>query len=260
MGAAIADGLYNPATVLMVRGQLAPAISTWALAREAVEKDGIFRGLWKPGLYAIFLRALTYSGARVGLYPTVRDSMPGSGFAAKVLAGCITGALGAAAFMPTEVVRVRIVAGRQDVTTLATAAAIFREESLLGLWRGAAPFALRCGCFSGVQLATYETTKCSALSAEIVACEGPKLHLLASLLSGVCAQIVCHPIDTVKTLCVVEAQGSELAVARGLFAHGGLGRLYAGLLPALVSRGPMVMTFLPLVELLRARVFGLGYI
>ena len=39
-----------------------------------------------------------------------------------------------------------------------------------------------------------------------------------------------------------------------------IGRLYSGLLPALLSRGPMVMLFLPLVEQVRVRVFKLGYI
>ena len=42
-------------------------------------------------------------------------------------------------------------------------------------------------------------------------------------------------------------------------AVGTLRRVYSGLLPAILSRGPMVMIFLPLVEQIRTRVFGLGY-
>ena len=262
---AIADGLYNPATVLMVRGQLAPTLSTSQLVRRAVGRDGIFNGLWKPGLSSICLRALTYSGFRVGMYPTVRDIVPGDGFSAKLVAGCATGAVGAATFMPAEMARVKTVAahGRGPYATLRGAVATtVREESATGLWRGATAFAARCGCFSGVQLATYETTKRWCLSAGVVADEGPKLHILASLVSGICGQIVSHPLDTVKTLRVMQPghQTSTLEVAHELIAEGGVRRLYAGLLPAIVSRGPMVMTFLPLTELIRSRVFGLGYI
>lgn len=160
VSAAIADGIYNPATVLQVRGQLAPTLSTWQLTRRAVESDGIFRGLWKPGLSSICLRALTYSGFRVGMYPTARDLMRGNGFSDKLFAGCATGAVGAAMFMPAEVARVRTVAahGRGPHSTMIGAmATIVREESAAGLWRGATLFALRCGIFSGVQLAVYES-------------------------------------------------------------------------------------------------------
>mgnify|MGYP006163492783 CR=1 FL=1 len=65
-----------------------------------------------------------------------------------------------------------------------------------------------------------------------------------------------------KTLRVMHTgrPTSSFEMARELIAEGGVRRLYAGLLPAIVSRGPMVMTFLPLTELLRSRVFGLSYI
>ena len=177
VAAAIADGIYNPTTVLMVRGQLSPTLSTWQLARRAVEQEGVFRGLWKPGLSSICLRALTYSGFRVGMYPTTRDFIPGDGFSAKLSAGCATGAVGAALFMPAEVARVRTVAahGRGPCATMVgVIATTLREESVASLWRGATLFAVRCGTFSGVQLAVYETTKRRCLSADMV--EGPKLQ------------------------------------------------------------------------------------
>lgn len=264
IGGAIADALYNPATVLQVRGQVAPQRSTWNLAIDAIRHRGFFGGLWLPGLTAICMRALTYSGTRVGLYPTVRDALPATGISAKLLAGCTTGMLGAFTFAPWEVLRVRIVAAdgaAAYATTCTAAATIMKEDSVRGFWRGASPFALRAGIFSGVQLAVYDTFKGAARRAG--AQEGLQLHLLASCISGLCAQIMCHPVDTVKTLVVIDASGARrggLEVARVLIASGGMSRLYAGLLPALASRGPMVMTFLPLVEALRTHVFGLGNI
>ena len=265
IGAAMADALYNPGTVLQVRGQISPKKRTWDLATDAVSRQGIIGGLWLPGLIPICLRALTYSGTRVGLYPTVRDALPADGFTAKVLAGCTTGMLGAFVFAPWEVLRVRIVAADGTnaayTSTFAAAATIVREDSVRALWRAAPPFALRAGVFSGAQLAVYDTVKGALRVAGVP--ESPKLHLLASCASGVCAAIACHPFDTVKTIVVMDGGGARrgmLAVARELFAGGGIRRLYAGLLPAVAGRAPMAMTFLPLVEALRTRVFLLGNI
>ena len=99
-----------------MRSQLSPGTRLDVLAREAVERGGggILSGLWLPGLPASCLRALTYSGFRVGCYPAVRDRLPGDGFATRVLAGSLTGAGGAALFAPCEVVRVRMVGDPGD--------------------------------------------------------------------------------------------------------------------------------------------------
>ena len=51
-------------------------------------------------------------------------------------------------------------------------------------------------------------------------------------------------------LCARLAAGGPLGL---------LSALYAGVTPALLSRGPMVMVFLPLTEQIRA-LFGLGYL
>ena len=152
--AAIADGFFNPSTVLQVRGQLAPSASTWSLARQALDSAGVIRGLWLPGLQAICMRALTYSGFRVGCYPTMRDALPGNGFGNRVLAGAFTGGVGAFIFAPIELVRVRMVGPKPYASTNSAFGTIVREESLSALWRGAPMFAVRCGCFSGMQLAT----------------------------------------------------------------------------------------------------------
>jgi len=266
---AIAEGLFNPTAVLQVRGQLQPAASTYTLVRDAVMRDGILRGMWLPGLVANCTRAFSYTGFRVGLYPTARDALPGDGFATRMLAGALTGGVGATLFAPVELVRVRLAGATVCTGTLSTCVALARENSVGGLWRGAGPFALRCSCYSGAQCSIYDASKRWLLASRVAGpVENARLHLAASCIAGVGATIACHPLDTVKTLVMHQAStmagGSPIrTLMHELKAKGSVGAiraLYGGLLPALLSRGPMVMVFFPLVEQLRTRVFGLEYI
>ena len=267
VAAVIADAIFNPSTVLQIRGQLEPNSSMVSLANRAIASEGVLRGLWLPGLQAICCRGLTYSGFRVGAYPTVRDSLPGDGVSKRVIAGSVTGCLGAFVFAPFEVIRVRQSGLSPYATTLEAAQAMARRGLL---WCGAAPFALRCGCFSGVQLASYETSKQYLQTSGVMPDEDARLHLVASCISGICAQVACHPLDTIKTLVMHRSSSSPqsahsvTALWRELRAGAGgplalARRLYSGLLPALLSRGPMVMVFLPLVEQVRM-CFGVGFI
>ena len=74
VGCALADTVFNPLEVLKVRAQQRPdAVALRALAREAIARDGFARGLLAPGLAATWMRGLSYTGFRIGLYPTTRD-------------------------------------------------------------------------------------------------------------------------------------------------------------------------------------------
>ena len=66
----------------------------------------------RRGLAATWMRGLSYTGFRIGLYPTTRDEalrvFGGDGVGARVLAGAVTGGIGAVVFNPIDVVRVRM--------------------------------------------------------------------------------------------------------------------------------------------------------
>ena len=127
LGCAIADGTLNGLEVTKVKMQLDSATepvyprSMLGTIRQCVAEDGALRGLCLPGLAATTLRAMTYVAFRVGTYPTVRgyvsggrDSQPTLG--SQLLAGAITGGVGACLFCPIDVVRIRMQA---DAGTLA---------------------------------------------------------------------------------------------------------------------------------------------
>jgi solute carrier family 25 uncoupling protein 8/9 len=93
MGCTIADAMFNPLEVLKVRRQMlarrassttasnaaaaaatasatAPPTGTLALARDAIKSRGLANGLWLPGLEATCYRAFSYTGFRIGMYPS----------------------------------------------------------------------------------------------------------------------------------------------------------------------------------------------
>ena len=175
LGCTIADTIFNPLEVLKVRRQVAMSVggsggagvgSSLSLARAAAGEHGVIRGLWLPGLEATCYRAFSYTGFRIGLYPTVRDAIVGSGafggadsVAARIAAGATTGMVGSAIFNPIDVVRIRMQGPNPYPSTVGAFGAIVKEEGIAGLWRGTGVCMARAALLSGSQLATYDTAK-----------------------------------------------------------------------------------------------------
>ena len=282
-GCTIADTIFNPLEVLKVRKQIAmsassagggaPSATSTALARAAIAEKGFARGLWLPGLEATMYRAFSYTGFRIGLYPTVRNAIVESGsfgdadsVSCRIAAGATTGAVGSAIFNPIDVVRIRMQGANPYPSTLGAFGAIAREEGVLGLWRGIDVCMARAALLSGSQLATYDTTK-RWMKDRGVMHEGPALHFTASFVSGVVAQTVTQPVDTLKTLVMANGGnqgngrgngGGTLATLGKLLARSGPVGLYRGYWPAMARQGPVMVIQMPIVEQFR-KALGLDY-
>ena len=99
--------IYSDATMVGVMNQIA-------------REEGIVRGLLTPGLSASLTRSMIYGAYRVGLYPTVRDSVGrflgnddknssnGSVIRHRIISGMVTGGLGSMVSCPLDVVRTRM--------------------------------------------------------------------------------------------------------------------------------------------------------
>ena len=192
--------------------------------------------------------------------------------AARVAAGAATGAIGPALFNPIDVVRIRMQGPAPYESTLVAFATIAKREGVAGLWRGWGACVARAATLSGAQLATYDTAKRRLRSDDPSSAfkEGPLLHFAASLASGVVAQTVTQPADTIKTLVMARAGGEgegearwkknvgALATARALVAKSGPAALYRGFWPAAARQGPVMVIQMPLVEQFR-KALGLEY-
>lgn len=238
-GAAVI-ALTNPLDCLKNRYQVADAPGVVAFGRRIVRRDGgLVRALWLPGL-ATNCAACTISvGARLGLYPALRDACPGerrSGVA-MLGSGLAGGACGYAVAAPLfHATRVAHVAddGAGGVRALGR---LYAAGGAARLWRGAPLLVARGAVMSGTQLATYDLAKGAAVDRGVA--DGPALHALSSLAASVALTTAMVPLDVTLThYQAAPGAGGPVAVARSLLARRG---------PAVFVRGwlPLWARFLP---------------
>ena len=292
LGCAIADSAMNPLEIMKVRlqakGGNGSVLSLPRLFNEGkniVGKEGIY-GIYVPGLLATGMRGFFYAGFRIGMYPIVRNTFQnglnksGDNFLVKLGAGGITGAVGSFIFNPIDVVRVRFQKNPHAYpSTINAFSLILRSEGMTGLWSGGTASMTRSAMLSGVQLASYETIKRFAVTS-LGFDDNVKLQMFASISSGIIAQGLIMPIDTIKTRIMIETHSSSSSGSSSsssssggggyrsisirecgsmLFKEGGIKAFYRGFIPAIARQAPCMLIQMPMIEQLR-KLFGLEYL
>jgi hypothetical protein len=276
IGCACADGAMNPLEIIKVRMQAKSgpnrALSLHNVVKvgeKTIKAEGV-NGLLVPGLLPTCLRGFFYAGFRIGMYPSVNKnyqgalSSKGDAFLVKLLAGATTGSIGSFIFNPIDVIRVRFQRNAAAYGgTFSAFPAIYREEGIRGFWTGASASVMRASLMSGSQLATYDTWK-KAAAKYLQIEDTPALHVVGSVVSGIVAQCVIMPVDTVKTRVMVSRQtsGHSMGVrqcVKALLKEGGVGALFKGFVPSVMRQVPTMLIQMPLIEQIR-RLMGLEYL
>ncbi|KAL3936559.1 MAG: hypothetical protein SGBAC_008144 [Bacillariaceae sp.] len=273
-GCALANGMLNGLETTKVKMQLhnhsSPVyhnLTTRGVMQQIIREEGIVNGLLKPGLSASLARSMLYGAYRVGLYSTARDYLASSGEAPRlshrIFSGMFTGGLGAMLTCPLDVIRTRMQADAGVIkrgvyqtglrkgfavrygTLSSTFLAILREEGLRsGLYRGASVTIARASLLNGAQLASYDSLK------HVVEMpEGPLLHIMCAFSSGVIAQTVVMPIDTIKSSLMIGK--CRTGIVEAVMKNGGAKWFYRGYLPACAGQGLIMVLQMPLIEQFR---------
>lgn len=235
------------------------------LATEGI--PGLFRGI-TPSM----LREASYSSIRMGLYEPARQfvapNTPISEISLwqKIVAGFFSGGVGSAIANPTDLIKIRFQARRPDQPkiykhTLDAFTSIYRNQGLKGLYKGVGPTTLRAAVLTSAQLSSYDHTKVVLRRLNIIP-DGPYIHFIASVVSGLVTTTATSPVDVIKTRIMNATQGQyngPVDCLTKLLRNEGPRALFRGWLPNYLRLGPHFIISLPLYEQIRV-LLGAGYL
>eukprot|EP00729_Bicosta_minor_P007726 gene7726-35436_t len=278
-------GMFNPLDTLRVRYQLVqggvatPTATVREYAASVIRSEGLWRGLWRPGLSANVLAVACREPVRNGCYPLVRDSVTswnGGDKSSSVMfaSGYICGSVGYAICAPFFLAKTRLnaeaalVAARQPSnkyggSLVGVLSTIVREEGVAALWKGSAVLVVRGGLLSAGQWLGYDGLKTAVKERDWLE-DGTQLHVLASLMGGFMSATLASPADVVMTQwTTARQQGRQhatlLALIRDIYNVGGVAGFFRGWVPFFGRVAPLFAVLLPLHERLRLQM-GLGYL
>lgn len=225
LAACFAVTVTNPIEVVKIRMQLQGEMSAVGenIYRNPIQgilvtfKNEGIRGCQR-GLVSAYIYQIALNGSRLGFYEPIRlalnkylypdqESHCVQNVGVNMFSGAFSGIIGAVVGSPLFLVKTRMQSystavqlGDQTHYTgvwngLST---IYKQSGLQGLFKGVDAAILRTGAGSSVQLPIYNTAKNFLLRHDIME-NGPHLHMLASMISGLGVAVVMNPWDVILT-------------------------------------------------------------
>lgn len=264
---AFTSALLNPMDVTKTRLQVSKIQAGMTSTMYNIfMKEGLIKGLYMPGLTASVVREMLSSGPRAGFYVPLRDKIDSifvsqrGGFFTKAIAAIITGTMGSIVANPVDVVKIRLMSDPLRYTSFLNALiCVWQGEGMTGLTKGIVPSTLRGASIAVGELATYDYAKVVIKSHTYLE-EGPVLHVLSSLITGLVATSVAAPFDVIKTLSMNSSlQKSTYSIFTSILKEKGFLFLFRGWLPSYLRLGPHALICFPLFEQLR-KLLGLSHL
>ncbi|KAG9404504.1 Hydrogenosomal carrier protein [Aphanomyces cochlioides] len=200
----------SPLDVLKIRLQTKQTNSTLScVTRHLVQTHGL-RGFWKGNL-AGCCRLGPYSGVKFYLVDQMQagdaseDASPTA--LDHAVSGAVAGVVATLAVYPMELIRTHLVVSHQTSSSISQECLrIFQTSGFKGFYRGCVTGLMGAIPFEGVQFACFEYGKQYAMEHRETALNTSD-HLVLGSISGVVAQMVSYPFDTVKRRLQLQAKG-----------------------------------------------------
>ncbi|KAL6053934.1 Tricarboxylate transport protein [Balamuthia mandrillaris] len=273
----------NPFDVAKVRLQLQGELNAsgqklysgmWDCIRQIAKHEGV-RGLEK-GLVTAFFREGSKNCFRIGLYDPVVKLLhtskddKGAPVWKRMTAGGISGAVGAIACNPFEILKTRMQASGKRATghqhnykgVCDGFAAIVRNEGIRGLYVGTGLSIWRSTLATAVNMTAFTMLKENLVQRYKLMSDGPLVDMSCALASAFATVVIITPIDTIRTrmynqpvdpvtkrgLLYVNPADAFLKVTRSE----GIGAVYKGFFPLFMRLGPhFTLTFVFLGQMTR---------
>jgi hypothetical protein len=288
-------GLLNPLDTMRIRFQVSGnssskqacssnssnSSSLLAFTRDIARRQGVWRGLWRPGLGANMTSICFSTGFRLGLYPTLRDGVTRVMGAEKKnalamwLSGLVPGLVSYWCITPLYLVKTQMQISAGDSTsgsrliyrnTLDGLRTIAKQPAgLRQLYRGAVSLMARGGLISSGQTLGYDMAKTQLGPAGAFALldDGPVLHTVAGCCSAAGATAFGMPCDVLFTnYSSAKQRGVQYAglldCTRTLLREQGPLGFYRGSMAFFLRSSPIFIMYFPIYEQVR-KLLGMGY-
>jgi solute carrier family 25 phosphate transporter 23/24/25/41 len=188
------------------------SVSIHRVCRNLYRSEGL-RGFWKGNL-AGCCRLGPYSGVKFFIFDSLQSQFQTDkpNTAQRAFFGAVAGMIATVSVYPMEVVRTHMIIqpsrGKKNFSGIHGGLRwIYRKEGLRGLYRGGLSGLVGSIPFEGIQFACYEYGKSYTVQQRFPAWrwqEPQKTelnvldHMMIGSLSGICAQTVSYPFDSVK--------------------------------------------------------------
>ncbi|KAH9184255.1 hypothetical protein AeNC1_013767, partial [Aphanomyces euteiches] len=198
----------SPLDVVKIRLQTKQTNATLGcVTRHLVQTHG-WRGFWKGNL-AGCCRLGPYSGVKFYLVDQMQagDVSGASTALDHAVSGAAAGVVATLAVYPMELIRTHLVVSHQTSSSISQEClGIFQTSGFKGFYRGCVTGLMGAIPFEGVQFACFEYGKQYAMERRETALKTSD-HLVLGSISGVVAQLVSYPFDTVKRRLQLQAKG-----------------------------------------------------
>lgn len=259
--------LFNPLDTLRIRWQTAASVAVSAGAEgggmlpftlQILRSEGVWRGLYRPGLLFNLIGVAHSQGLRMGLYPTVRDKLVepgGASPAAMAASGMASGSLAYLVSAPLFLLKTREQAGVQ------TGKPLVWPRAPADFWTGSTPMVVRGALLTAGQMMGYDGTKKFCRQHGLLS-DGPALHVCAALVAALCAASFSAPADVLQTRLMQGGDGQPQGILRCALAIAradGLSGFFRGWGVNIIRLVPTFIVGSTIYEQSRA-LFGLAYL
>jgi len=268
LSVSVANVVTLPIEVLKVRLQLANAAMTTSkstLKAGLIETTGkIYR---KEGVHAFYsglmpaiIRGLFYGGVRLGAYGPIKnilkrvvtdDKQATIKFIRNISAACLSGTIAAVVSNPVDLCKTKLQAKNSPYTSsVHVIRDVIKEHGVKGLWVGTVPASIRTAALTAAQCVTYDHAKRFCIEMTGWG-EEIKLHLGASLITGLVTTTVTAPLDMIKTNMYASGDYGIAEMTHKIVDKEGFRGLLRGWSAAYVRLGPQTVVMFLVMEKLR---------
>ena len=231
--------------------------------RVMLKEEGL-PSLWK-GIGDAWMREVSYNSLRLGLYGPIKRMLgvkSDSPFLLKFVSGSLSGMIGSLAGNPFDVLKTRLMAfeGRQRVSLLSTAQALYTSQGLRGFYRGLEANILRAMVLNGTKMSCYDQIHLWVSRSGLFPHSALAAQFTAAFGAGFVMALTVTPFDLIRTRLMNQPlQGRQYRgfadCLKQILRREGPIALYTGFIPIWSRFAPTTTLQLVLFEQIKP-IFG----